>query len=77
MVREQRYIIFKQSDVALLSVAERRELDVLAAKVRLKRHDAKKPKLECVVVEKDWPEYEPTWNAIAARVDAESVVPNE
>lgn len=32
-----------------------------------RRLKGKKP-LECVVVEKDWPEYEPTWKAIEARV---------
>lgn len=24
--------------------------------------------MECVIVESDWPEYEPTWKAIEARV---------
>jgi len=28
--------------------------------------------MKCVVVEHDWPEYEPTWAAIAARVDGAS-----
>ena len=31
---------------------------------------AGKPALHCVVVEKDWPEYEPTWVDIEARVSA-------
>ena len=30
------------------------------------------PFVDCVVVEKDWPEYEPTWQAIQTRVEQES-----
>ena len=37
------------------------------AKIEMARvHEGKAP-LDAVVVESDWPEYEPTWKAIEAR----------
>lgn len=64
--REERYIVFKVSDLgnSLKGYEIRRLAQEYAEQRRLK---GKKP-LECVVVEKDWPEYEPTWKAIEARV---------
>lgn len=32
--------------------------------------------MDCVVVESDWPEYEPTWRAIEARVTGAQPVPS-
>ena len=70
MERENRYAIFKRSDVAeALTPAERSEFIRLEDKVALSRTQRGKNDLKCVVVESDWPEYEPTWNAIAERVD--------
>ena len=64
--REDRYIVFKMSDLgnSLKGDEIRRLAREYAEQRRLK---GKKP-LECVVVEKDWPEYEPTWKAIETRV---------
>lgn len=43
--------------------------EVLAEKIANKRMDEGRERImECVVVEHDWPEYEPTWAAIEARV---------
>lgn len=72
MNREHRYLVFKLSDTnATLTRQEMNLLERLAEKVRDHRaHNGKRP-FECVVVESDWPEYERTWNAIEARVDAE------
>ena len=65
-MREERYIVFKMSDLGnSLKGDEIRKLAREYAEQRLLK--GKKP-LECVVVEKDWPEYEPTWKAIEARV---------
>jgi len=65
-IREERYIVFKMSDLgnSLKGDEIRRLAREYAEQRRLK---GKKP-LECVVVEKDWPEYEPTWKAIETRV---------
>ena len=67
--REERYIVFKMSDVVEhLITTERLHLERLYEIQRVGRREAGKGELECVVVEKDWPEYEPTWQAIEARV---------
>ena len=67
--REDRYLVFKLSDVERhLTPGERQQLARLAEVQRVGRSESGKPLLECVVVEADWPEYEQTWNAIEARV---------
>lgn len=61
--REDRYIVIKRSDLANVPVAYRSALvDPL---FHLQAH---LPQRECLVIESDWPEYEPTWAAIQARV---------
>lgn len=61
--REDRYIVVKRSDLAKVPVAYRSALvDPL---FHLQAH---LPQRECLVIESDWPEYEPTWAAIQARV---------
>lgn len=63
--RERRYIVVKISDAdKYLGRANRALLNSL---VRVCEESRGRP-LECVVVESDWPEYEPTWRAIEARV---------
>lgn len=74
MEREYRYFVLKIKDIRRhLSKDERRVLLRLASKINAGRINDGKGMLECVCVESDWPEYEPTWAAIAARVDE---VPN-
>lgn len=71
-IRENPYVVLKASDLQAVGLTEV-ELDLLKAvciKVDQYRRDCGKPDLECVVVEKDWPEYEPTWQAIEQRVAA-------
>lgn len=70
MIREYRYMVFKLKDIkAALTQDERGILKHLMGKVHDYRLGEGKAPLECVVVESDWPEYEPTWNAIEKRVD--------
>ena len=67
--REERYIVFKISDVVEhLTTTEALHLERLYEIQRVGRKEAGKSELECVVVESDWPEYESTWRAIEARV---------
>ncbi len=70
--REQRYLVLKSSDMiaAGLTETELDQLQAICAKVDQYRRNAGKPDLETVVVEKDWPEYEPTWQAIEQRLAA-------
>ena len=68
-MREERYIVFKVSDVEEhFTPGEKQQLARLVEVQRVGREEAGKPPLGCVVVESDWPEYEPTWKAIEARV---------
>lgn len=71
--RETRYIVVKIKDaLAALSPAQ---LDLLLAAgivVEDYRANIGSPPLVCVVVESDWPEYEPTWKAIEERVRQEN-----
>ena len=78
--REARYAVLKSADVMkCLTVSELIELRRIQARVAEHRTAIGKPRLECVVVEKDWPEYEPTWKAIEVRMTGslkESAVPS-
>jgi hypothetical protein len=74
--RELRYIVIKISDAeAVLTKEGLRQLNMLGEMVAEGRRARGKNDLECVVVESDWPEYEPTWAAIQARC-TESDQPN-
>ena len=74
--REERYIVFNVSDVVEhLTTTEALHLARLYEIQRVGRKEAGKSELECVVVEKDWPEYEPTWQAIEARVTGAQAQP--
>ena len=67
--REERYIVFKISDIrAALSTSEFDDLRYMHRVVNACRERNGKVPLACVVVEKDWPEYEPTWQAIEERI---------
>ena len=63
--REERYIVFKLSDLGNSLKGD--EIRRLAREYAEHRQQLRKPPLEGVFVEKDWPEYEPTWRAIEAR----------
>jgi hypothetical protein len=75
MQREDRYIVIKKSDIESaiqsndLTKQEAWNLKIIARFVGHSRERRGQKPLQCVVVESDWPEYEPVWNMIAARVD--------
>lgn len=72
MIREKRYLVLKHNDIEnALSEIEKHMLQKISQRVELVRHRNGKAPLECVVVESDWPEFEPTWMAISKRVDGE------
>ena len=72
--REERYIVFKLSDLGNSLKGD--EIRRLAREYAEQRRLRGKPPLECAVVESDWPEYEPTWRAIEARVAGERPAPS-
>ena len=67
--REARYVVLKNADIMqCLTINELIELRRIQTRVKEHRTKIGKPRLDCVVVESDWPEYEPTWRAIEACV---------
>lgn len=54
-VREERYIVFK---INKMTNYQRRMIEALRTPSTT---------VECIVVESDWPEYEPTWESIEKR----------
>ena len=67
--REERYLVFRLADVEKdFFPSEISQLLRLYETQQNRRKQRGKPPLECVVVEADWPEYEPMWRAIEARV---------
>lgn len=70
--QDTKYIVLKISDaIEALSLAEKDVLEGILEKVGAYRTEEGKPILACAVVEADWPEYEPLWEAIEKRVKAE------
>jgi hypothetical protein len=68
MKLEHRYIIFKISDLGNSLKCD--EVRALARQYNSEcRISRGKPALECLVIEKDWPEYEPALKLLSARVD--------
>ncbi len=75
--REDRYIVFKLSDVErYLTDADRAHLVMMKNEIDAGRDCANKPPFRGLIVESDWPEYEPTWRAIEARVTGAQPAPS-
>ncbi|MDX9716291.1 MAG: hypothetical protein RBT67_02855 [Thauera sp.] len=74
--REERYIVFKLSDVeTYLTDADRAHLAMMKNEIDAGRDCANKPPFKGLIVESDWPEYEPTWKTIEARVTGAQPAP--
>jgi hypothetical protein len=74
MERERRYFVIKLTDAAkYLTPSQIIGLREMGEQIDELRAADWKPPMHGVFVEHDWPEYEPTWQAIEARMDA---VPN-
>lgn len=67
--REHRYCVLKLSDMnKYLSPTQKGSILALAEKMGAGRALDGKQQLECVVVERDWPEFEAVWAMIEARM---------
>lgn len=64
--REERYVVFKVSDLGNSLKGD--EIRRLAREYAEQRRLKGKEPLECVVVEKDWPEYDLVWDMIESRM---------
>ncbi|WP_440061506.1 hypothetical protein ACTAB0_11685 [Pseudomonas syringae] len=68
--REDRYIVIKRSDLKKVPASYRSHLvDPMFSLL------AHLPNRECLVIESDWPEYEPAWKAIEARMSGAAPPP--
>lgn len=75
--REDRYMVIKRKDLALLSPTDRDLALTLMGELSTIMDTWNAPKRQYVVVEGDWPEFEPTWAAIQARVEGLATQPDE
>lgn len=67
--REIRYVVLKVTDILKhLTQDEINHLMYIGDKIATCRDEEGKPPFNAVVVEQDWPEFEPTWAAIEARM---------
>jgi len=67
--REDRYMVIKYNDAQHLSLTDNAHLSRIGKRLERFRAEHRKPPLHCVVVESDWPEYEPVFKMIEARVN--------
>ena len=75
--REPRYVVFKIKDIhAYLSTAQIDALQTAGETIAVGRALEGKPPFTVVVVEQDWPEFEPTWAAIEARCQCLTLGPD-
>ncbi|MFK0092939.1 hypothetical protein [Pseudomonas sp. NPDC090592] len=66
--REDRYVVVKRSDLALLSPVDSDLAHSYLEGVQSLMADWNCPARECLVIESDWPEFAPAWASIEARV---------
>ncbi len=72
--KEERYLVIKKSDLNHVLESFNTAFPAGALRTILEQVQEHRlargasPNMECVVVEKDWPEYEATWAAIEARM---------
>lgn len=70
MKLEQRYLVFKISDLQkFLSYEQREMLDAIDSEISIGRHHNQKQDLECLCIEKDWPEYEIVLSLLSERIN--------
>lgn len=74
---ENRYLVLKRADIEkYISLSDQLILANIYQAIEYNRHDEERPPLECIVIESDWPEYEPTLSALETRVDAATAKKN-
>lgn len=65
---EPRYLVFKRKDVRDLPAQDQVTLERIAMTLHQRRGDEGRVALECLVIEKDWPEYNPALLMLTRRV---------
>lgn len=76
MKREDRYLVFKRTDIQrYLNPTAQKTLSEIEKTITGVRRGQRREELQCVVVEKDWPEYEHVWELIRLRVEKATIPP--
>lgn len=76
MKREERYLVLKVSDInRYLNPVAQKTLSDIAHLINGVRRSQARGELKCLVVEKDWPEYEHVWELIRLRVEKATIPP--
>ena len=76
MKREDRYLVFKRTDIQrYLNPTAQKTLSEIEKTITGVRRGQRRKELQCVVVEKDWPEYEHVWELIRLRVEKATIPP--
>lgn len=76
MKREDRYLVFKRTDIQrYLNPTAQKALSEISNTIIGARRGQRREDLQCVVVEKDWPEYEHVWELIRLRVEKATIPP--
>lgn len=71
MIREPRYFVLKHTDIKkYLGQDEVEALERIWQKITEGRKADKRPYFNGVVVEQDWPEFEPVWAMLESRMDS-------
>ena len=77
--RENRYIVIKRKHLELLTDQAKETLENIIHAIAIARQPdmdtGMKGEIDCVVVERDWPEYEKVWAMIEARVNGIEAAP--
>lgn len=74
MKREDRYLVFKRTDIQrYLNPTAQKTLSEISQTIIGARRGQRREELQCVVVEKDWPEYEHVWELIRMRVEGAQI----
>lgn len=74
MKREDRYLVFKRTDIQrYLNPTAQKTLSEISNTIIGARRGQRREELQCVVVEKDWPEYEHVWELIRMRVEGAQI----
>jgi hypothetical protein len=73
MKLEQRYVVLKIKDIQRYIPEYKWKLmrELICDDIEKKRREDGRPDFDCICIEKDWPEYEPTLKLLSERVDKE------
>lgn len=74
MKLEKRYVVMKLKDVDQLPAEDYHQLGLILNKIAAIRAARGKDDLNCLVIEKDWPEFESAFKLIEERVDGQETV---